>query len=98
MKTIVVKKFGSIISDKETGNALLEELKQGLKENDEIILDLEGVISMATFCSKQVFGSLYLELGADSFFYKIKFKNATNDVLAIIKIGIQSALEEFEKK
>ena len=32
------------------------------------------------------------------FFNKVKFKNATNDVLAIIKIGIQSALEEFEKK
>lgn len=98
MKTIVVKKFGSIISDKETGNALLGELKQGLKENDEIIIDLEGVISMATFCSKQIFGSLYLELGAEIFFNKIKFTRGTNDVLAIIKIGIQSALEEVEKK
>ncbi|WP_195426816.1 STAS-like domain-containing protein [Odoribacter splanchnicus] len=98
MKTIIVKNFGSIISDKETGYSLLEELKKSLKGSDEIILDLEGVISMATFCSKQVFGSLYLELGAEMFFSKIKFKNATNDVLAIIKIGIQSALEEFDKK
>ena len=98
MKTIIVKNFGSIIRDKETGYSLLEELKKSLKGSDEIILDLEGVISMATFCSKQVFGSLYLELGAEMCFSKIKFKNATNDVLAIIKIGIQSALEVFDKK
>ena len=48
MKTIIVKNFGSIISDKETGYSLLEELKKSLKGSDEIILDLEGVISMAT--------------------------------------------------
>lgn len=98
MNTILVKDFGSIISDKETGNSLLKELKTGLKENSEIIVDLEGVISMATFCSKQVFGSLYLELGPEVFFNKIKFTKATDDVLAIIKIGIQNALEEFKKK
>jgi hypothetical protein len=47
---------------------------------------------MATFCAKQVFGNLYLELGPSDFFEKIRISNANDDIRTIIKIGIQHAV------
>ena len=48
---------------------------------------------MATFCAKQIFGKLYMELNPDVFFSNIKIKNANDDVKLIIRMGIQNAIE-----
>ena len=53
--------------------------------------------TMATYCAKQIFGRLYLELGAEAFFDKIILTNTSNEMKLIIKIGIQNALEELEE-
>jgi hypothetical protein len=53
---------------------------------------------MATFNAKQIFGKLYLELGANEFFEKLEIKNASDDLKLIIRLGIQSAIDDFNKK
>lgn len=91
---IKLDKYGPIISDKKIGQKIYDELKKSLESNNEIEVDFENVISMATFCAKQVFGKLYIENGAEYFFEKIKMSNANDDLKIIIKMGIQSAIEE----
>ena len=49
---------------------------------------------MATFCAKQIFGKLYVDLGSENFFERIEILNASDDLKSIIKIGIQSAIQE----
>ncbi|SHH68750.1 protein of unknown function [Flavobacterium frigidimaris] len=91
---IELKKYGLIISDKDSGNIIYTEIKKIISENNNCIIDFKDVKSMATFNAKQIFGKLYLELGSNLFFEKIEIKNASDDLKLIIRLGIQSALED----
>lgn len=91
---VKISSFGPIISDKVIGSKIYSEISSSLKEKEIIDVDFVGVVSMATFCAKQIFGKLYIEMGADSFFERIKFLNVSEDLQIIIKMGIQSAIEE----
>lgn len=96
MKNIDLKKYSPIISDKVVGAEIYSLLK-GMLDNGEVLsIDLSKIHSMATFCAKQIFGRLYVELGSTAFFERIALKNANNDLKAIIQIGIQDALDETE--
>ena len=95
MKNVALKEYGQIFSEKEDGDKLYEQIKKLLNQSDEIIyLNFDGVISMATFCAKQVFGRLYIEQGAEEFFKRIKFSSVNKNLQLIIKIGIQNAIND----
>ncbi|GAK75899.1 hypothetical protein JCM19296_1496 [Nonlabens ulvanivorans] len=96
MKNINLNDFGPIISTKESGDKILKLITEGLKINNQISVDLASIRSMATFCAKQIFGRLYVSLGAEKFFESIEIVNASDDLKSIIKIGIQSAIQEGE--
>jgi hypothetical protein len=91
---VKINSFGYIISDKAIGSKIYSEISSSLKDKEVINIDFIGVVSMATFCAKQIFGRLYIEMGADSFFERIKFLNVSDDLKIIIKMGIHSAIEE----
>ena len=93
MKPISLERYGPIISDKVVGEAIYSEIKDVLK-TDNISIDLGDIKSMATFNAKQIFGRLYVELGSAAFFDKIELVNVSQDLKLIIKMGIQSALDE----
>ena len=92
---IKINSFGPIISDKSVGMKIYDEISTTLKNKEVVNVDFIGVVSMATFCAKQIFGRLYIELGADVFFKRVKFINVNEDLKIIIKMGIQSALDEI---
>jgi hypothetical protein len=94
MKKINLDDFGPIISTKESGSDILKLINDTLKENSNISIDLGKIRSMATFCAKQIFGKLYISLESENFFRRIEILNASDDLKAIIKIGIQSAIQE----
>lgn len=48
---------------------------------------------MATYCAKQIFGRLYVELGQNIFSKNIIIKNASDNVRLIIQLGIRFAIE-----
>lgn len=91
---IKLEKFGPIISDRKLGDTISKLIEKSLESNKSIEIDFENVISMATFCAKQIFGKLYLEKGAEFFFENIKMANVNDDLKIIIKMGIQSAIED----
>lgn len=92
--TIQLLNFGSVISDHLIGEKILKDIKQTLSNNEICVIDFKDVISMATFNAKQIFGKLYLELGSEKFFTQIEIQNASNDLKLIIRLGIQSAVED----
>ena len=94
MITIDLNKFGPIISSKAIGEEIYSLLNKELARNDIVVVKIDEIKSMATFCAKQIFGRLYLELGSNVFFEKIIIKGADADLKTIIQIGIQHALEE----
>ncbi|KOY86046.1 hypothetical protein AD998_07710 [bacterium 336/3] len=105
MKHLELKTFGVIISTETIGrdiyNLINESIStdnESISTDNEVIIDMDGIKSMATFCAKQIFGRLYIELGAEKFYTKISIKNATDDIKTIIQIGIENALEEHEEK
>lgn len=94
MKTIDLTKYGPIISSKSVGDEIYTLINNEIIKEAQIIVDLSNIQSMATFCAKQIFGRLYIELGSQLFFEKINVKGADNDIKAIIQIGIQHAIKD----
>lgn len=94
MSQIDLIEYGKLISDKDTGAEIYNKINELLQNNPEVIINLQDVISMATFCAKQIFGELFITLGQDDFLKKIKILNANNDLKIIINMGISSAIED----
>jgi hypothetical protein len=92
MKTISLGKYAPIISDKEIGDDIYNQIKESLAKDDVVEIDLSEIKSMATFCAKQIFGNLFVELGSETFYERIILKNANNDIKSLIKIGIRHSI------
>lgn len=94
MDRLILSDYGNIISDQETGDKIFRLICKVLKEQNNIKVDFDKIKSMATFNAKQIFGKLYIDLGADNFFNRITILNASDDLKLIISLGIQSAIED----
>lgn len=91
---IKLQQYGPVISEDRVGAAIFEQINKSLKDDQLIIIDFAGIKSMVTFVAKQVFGQLYVTLGADVFFRKIMMKNISPGLQAIIKLGIRDAISD----
>lgn len=94
MRTLKLSEFGPVISDKEIGQKIYSLIKNEVMAGNSVEVDLEPIKSMATYCAKQIFGNLYVELGSKKFFEMVLLKNANNDIKTIVNIGIQHALTD----
>lgn len=92
---IIMREYGAIISDRALGEKIYHDINQSLKRHKTIVIDFKDIKSMATFNAKQIFGRLYLELGSSDFFERINLKGTSENIKLIIRMGIQSALEEL---
>lgn len=91
---IEIAKYSSIIANKDLGLAIYKDLSARLRDFDAITLDVGGVDVMTTFCAKQIFGRLYLDLGPEGFYDRIKIVRANDDLRLIIEQSIQNAVTE----
>ncbi|MBL7951818.1 MAG: STAS-like domain-containing protein [Flavobacteriales bacterium] len=96
MRTVSLEEYGPILSSRSIGEVVYERIKKEVNEG-EVTVDLSTIRSMATFCAKQIFGRLYVELGQRKFFDRLTIKGADDNLKTIIQIGIQNALEEAPK-
>ena len=62
--------------------------------DDEVDVSMTHIVSMTTFCAKQVFGRLYVELGREEYRRRVRLVNVSEDVNFIIRIGITNAVKE----
>ena len=92
MKSISLQQYSPIIGDKEKGNVIYNDIFELDPQNEQVEIDMTGIMSMTTFCAKQIFGQLYKKLGSCLFEKNIILKNVSSDVLLIIKMGIKNAV------
>ena len=92
MKSISLQQYSPIISDKEKGNVIYNDIFELDPQNEQVEIDMTRIMSMTTFCAKQIFGQLYKKLGSCLFEKNIILKNVSSDVLLIIKMGIKNAV------
>ncbi len=96
MSTIVIKEYGTIISDEELGNRIFDAINKCIDTDGVVTIDMQGVKTMATFCAKQIFGKLCKKLGQSVFFEKVTIVSASERIKTSIRVGILSALSEEE--
>jgi hypothetical protein len=91
--TIDLGEYGNAIVDTTTGDEIYVRLKHMLGTHEVVEVNLKRIVTMATFCAKQVFGRLYIELGPEVFFKRILLKDSSNELRYIITTGIKNALK-----
>ena len=94
MTTINLSKYGPLITRKELGEEIYSLIKHALVGDDEVEVSMTHIVSMTTFCAKQVFGRLYVELGREEYRRRVRLVNVSEDVNFIIRIGITNAVKE----
>lgn len=90
---ISLDEFAPIISSKESGIIIYNQIIGANPQENEVTIDMKNIKSMATYCAKQIFGRLYIELGQNLFSNNIIIKNASDNVKLIIQLGIRFAIE-----
>ena len=89
-KRISLKNYAPVINEAVIGDKILKEIRDCDPENNIIHIDMQGIISMTTFCAKQIFGALFKDLGEKTYYSNIKPESTTRDIDLIIELGIDS--------
>lgn len=95
MITIDLSSYGPIIGNETVAKKIYDQIADALQK-DEVIIDMQGIKLMATFCSKQIFGCLYTSLGGEVFYEKVHVLNATDNVKKTIGVGIEMTLSDTD--
>lgn len=92
-----MNRFKSIVTRKSDGEEVYTEIRKHLDDGDTIVVDFSGIDTMTTYFAKQVFGKLYVEMGAEQFneFVKFEKRNMSDDVELVLKIGISGAVSSL---
>lgn len=92
-----LSKYSPVINTSDVTEEILNSIKSNFNNDDKVVVDFQNIRSMATFCARQIFGTLYISLTPKIFFDRIVFQNTSDDLKSIIKIGIEDALDSEEK-
>lgn len=96
-KTIDLSQYAPIISDKVIGLEIYDKIKELDPAQNKVIVDFMEIKAMTTFCAKQIFGRLYVELTSSVFYNNVILKNVTEDVKFSINYGVKSAVDDSRK-
>ena len=89
-KKISLKEYAPVINEAVIGDEILKIIRQCDPENNIVHIDMQGIVSMTTFCAKQIFGTLFKDLGEKKYGTNIKPESTTSDIDLIISLGIDS--------
>lgn len=93
---VTLRQFGTSIVTPERGKEVYDYLKTCYDKEEILVIDMGETISMTTYCARQIFGELYIELGAVKFYNTIKLKNLSEELALVIKMGIRKAIRELD--
>jgi hypothetical protein len=91
MQTIHLQAFINMPGDDKPIYAAIKKI---LEKEDKVQIDFSNILTITPFFAKQVFGKLYLELGARQFYTCVDIINATTEIELLIKVEIQNAIDE----
>lgn len=94
MAVIDLNKYSPLVTRRELGDEIYTLIKEGIDKNGEVDVMMTKIVAMTTFCAKQIFGRLYVELGREEYKKRVHLVNVSEDVNFIIRIGITNAVKE----
>ena len=83
--------YGPVLAENSKAEEILLRIKEELKQKDSVVIDMAMIKLMQTRCAHLIFGSLYLELGAETFYRRIQIQGATPNIRTVILAGIEQA-------
>lgn len=90
-QTISLTQYAPSIGSIDDAKKILNDIQSALEAGD-VIIDFANIQTMGTNCSKLIFGTLYGELGPESFFERIEIPNASLNIRRTIRLGIEASL------
>lgn len=93
MKYIDLSNYAPSVNREEIGAAIYNQIMSCSPLEEEVEINMTSIKAMATFCAKQIFGTLYKKLGSTVFFKNIKIIGASENVKLSIQLGIEDALK-----
>lgn len=96
-KNLDLSQYAPIISDKTIGQEIYERIKELDPMTNKVVVELSSIKAMTTFCAKQIFGRLYVELSSTVFYNNVILKNVAEDVKFSINYGVKSAVDDAGK-
>ncbi len=94
MQTLELKAYRHIVVENQTYTAIYAAIKKAIEQNRRAKVDFTNVLIISPSFAKQVFGKLYIELGANRFSELIKVTNANDKIDLLIRVQIQNAIDE----
>lgn len=91
---ISLKEYAPVISSDEAADDIFQLISSSLSKDEEIVLDFSEIRIISTKCAKRIFGQLYGILGAEAFFSRIIFENASENIRPSLNDGIESFLSD----
>lgn len=89
--TVSLIQYAPSIGSIDVAKNILKEIQEALNTGD-VIIDFANIQTMGTNCSKLIFGTLYRELGPESFFERVEIPNASLNIRRTIRLGIEASL------
>lgn len=83
--------YGPVLAENSKAEEILLLIKEELKHQDSVVIDMAAIKLMQTRCARLIFGSLYLELGAETFYKRVQIQGATSNIRTVILAGIEQA-------
>ena len=83
--------YGPVLAENSKAEEILSQVREELSRESIVIIDMSSVKLMLTQCARLIFGTLYLEMGAENFYTRIQIYGATPNIRTVIVAGIEQA-------
>lgn len=88
-----LKEFGTILSTRDLGEVIRENVLQGIDNENTVTIDFTNVSQITHSCADEIFAKLVMELGLANFKKSVNMINTDETTATIIKYVIAQRLE-----
>jgi hypothetical protein len=83
---IEVSKYGSFLGTRGLGAKVRSDIIKSCADSQQIIIDFSNVDALSHSFADECIGGLLTELGAESFKERIRFKNMSEEIDALLRL------------
>lgn len=93
MVEVDLNKYGSVINTEALGEQCLKDIMAADPHKNQVFVKMRDIVSMTTTRAKQIFGTLFKELGEETFTENI-ILDVSDGVYIIIEMGLEELMAE----
>lgn len=89
MNNYIMTPYGPLVTNETVAKSIYDAIIKMNPHENQVTIDMRGIIIMTTQCAKAIFGHLYKELGYSLYYQNIVITNKTDTISKIIKMSIE---------